>query len=99
MICCDTCPYSPRATWHRQQAAQLLDKGFAGETHVFDTDIQIAVGMAALIHMLLAIEDRLHYGSESVLDGTISCRICRAILLEENAEGHAIWHSAAGGEA
>jgi hypothetical protein len=28
----------------------------------------------------------------SVLDGTISCRECRALVLESNADGHAVWH-------
>jgi hypothetical protein len=30
--------------------------------------------------------------SRSPLDGTISCRLCRALVLQENAEGHARWH-------
>ena len=29
----------------------------------------------------------------SPLDGTISCQICRALVLEENAAGHYMWHA------
>jgi len=46
----------------------------------------------ALCYLLLAIEDRLAYGSESVLSGTISCRTCRVIVLEDNADAHQAWH-------
>jgi hypothetical protein len=28
----------------------------------------------------------------SVLDGTISCQICRALVLQGNADGHYQWH-------
>lgn len=46
----------------------------------------------ALAHLLLAIESRLTYGYTSILDGTISCRTCRAIVLETNQEEHEAWH-------
>jgi hypothetical protein len=29
----------------------------------------------------------------SPLDGTISCKICRAMVLESNADGHYEWHA------
>jgi hypothetical protein len=28
----------------------------------------------------------------SVLDGTVSCQVCRALVLEQNLEGHMHWH-------
>jgi hypothetical protein len=30
----------------------------------------------------------------SVMDGTVSCRVCRAVVLEDNIDGHAAWHNA-----
>jgi len=30
--------------------------------------------------------------NRSVLDGTVSCQICRALVLESNAAGHYRWH-------
>ena len=34
--------------------------------------------------------------SRSPLDGTISCKLCRALVLEENSDGHARWHHVRG---
>jgi hypothetical protein len=74
---------SRRANGHRAAAEALL----AAED--YPTDLSL------LMHLLLAIEDRLNYGGQSILDGTISCRVCRAIVLDENANGHAAWHERA----
>jgi hypothetical protein len=76
-----------RAKFNRASAEQLL----AGASN--DDEPGLTLDMA-IVHLLLAIEDRLNYGSESILSGTISCQVCRAIVLEPNAEGHAAWHKA-----
>ena len=34
--------------------------------------------------------------SRSPLDGTISCKVCRALVLELNADDHARWHKVRG---
>ena len=34
--------------------------------------------------------------SRSPLDGTVSCKICRAVVLEFNSDGHARWHHVRG---
>lgn len=57
---------------------------------------EIADALAAVVHLLLAIEDRLTYGYVSILDGTISCEVCRVILLEANVDGHYRWHQGQG---
>src|SRR5262249_45072579 len=84
---------SERAAGHRAKAEQLISDYFLNEAHPAHTDVQFAVGLLTIAHLLLAIEDRLNYGSQSVLDGTVSCRICRVIVLEENARGHNDWHA------
>lgn len=72
-------------------AAEDLAVIFTTEPPV-PAEIQIAVGLASIVHLLLAIEDRLTYGYTSILDGTISCKTCRAIVLDSNAEAHYQWH-------
>ena len=32
----------------------------------------------------------------SVLDGTVSCKICRVLVLEGNQDGHQRWHASHG---
>jgi hypothetical protein len=48
--------------------------------------------------MLEMLEAWLSTHRRSPLDGTISCKICWAMVLEDNSDGHALWHqrSAAG---
>ena len=75
-----------RAKGNRATAEQLIER-------IGDDD---EPAFAALLYLLLAIEDRLAYGSQSVLDGTISCKVCRAIVLESNAVDHSRWHAGAG---
>lgn len=29
----------------------------------------------------------------SVLDGTVSCRLCRALVLQQNQDAHLDWHA------
>jgi hypothetical protein len=37
--------------------------------------------------------DWLYEGnSNSILDGTVSCRQCRVLVLEGNEDGHYAWH-------
>jgi hypothetical protein len=76
-----------RARNHRDKAERLLSELPADA---------VGVGLAAIVHLLLAIEDRLTYGHQSMLDGTISCRICRVILLEGNSDRHYDWHARLG---
>ena len=42
--------------------------------------------------LIAAIDAARDAVNRSVLDGTISCRRCRALILQENAAGHAHWH-------
>lgn len=88
---------SERADSHRGNAEQLA-QAFTDERQVYPADIQIAMGLAAIVHLLLAIDDRLNYGAVSILDGTVSCRVCRVIVLEENSDGHAAWHAGERGQ-
>jgi hypothetical protein len=39
------------------------------------------------------MEEAKKAANRSVLDGTISCRRCRALVLESNADGHEAWHA------
>lgn len=41
---------------------------------------------------LAALDGAREAANRSVLDGTTSCRICRALVLEENADAHIVWH-------
>jgi hypothetical protein len=45
---------------------------------------------------LAALAAATEAANRSVLDGTISCRVCRGLVLEQNAEGHYAWHAAGG---
>ena len=79
---------SERARAYREQAESLL-MGVQ-----FDND-GLSWGEVTLLAMgrlLLAIEDRLNYGGQSILDGTRSCKKCRAILLDDNFDAHWDWH-------
>jgi len=42
--------------------------------------------------ILGAIADAREAANRSVLDGTVSCQNCRALILESNAPGHYAWH-------
>jgi hypothetical protein len=41
---------------------------------------------------LAALRGAEEAARRSVLDGTISCPVCRALVLEQNQAGHAAWH-------
>ena len=45
-----------------------------------------------LKNLLEMLEAWLAMHRQSILDGTVSCKICRALVLDENAEGHQAWH-------
>lgn len=48
---------------------------------------------AELVKEFMAVMDEAREAAHrSVLDGTISCQVCRALVLEENSEGHYSWH-------
>jgi hypothetical protein len=48
---------------------------------------------AELVGQFMAVLDEAREAAHrSVLDGTISCRICRALVLESNQDGHYAWH-------
>jgi hypothetical protein len=46
--------------------------------------------VAALVAQLAEHSEAL---TRSVLDGTVSCRTCRALVLESNRDGHDAWHA------
>ena len=49
---------------------------------------------AELVRQYIAAMDEARDAARrSVLDGTISCPLCRALVLEENADGHYAWHA------
>ena len=41
---------------------------------------------------LTALGEATEAAHRSILDGTISCQICRALVLESNSDGHYAWH-------
>jgi hypothetical protein len=43
---------------------------------------------------IAALDQAREAANRSVLDGTVSCQTCRALLLEENAADHYRWHYA-----
>jgi hypothetical protein len=45
---------------------------------------------------LAALGEATDAAHRSVLDGTISCQICRALVLECNSDGHYAWHALRG---
>ena len=48
---------------------------------------------AELVSEFMAVLDAAREAaSRSVLDGTISCEVCRCLVLESNAHGHYRWH-------
>jgi hypothetical protein len=50
-----------------------------------------------LVREFLAVMDEARDAARrSVLDGTISCELCRALVLEKNREGHYVWHERLG---
>ena len=49
--------------------------------------------VAALVGQLAEHQREL---ARSVLDGTVSCRTCRALVLESNQDAHASWHASTG---
>jgi hypothetical protein len=47
-----------------------------------------------LVREFVAVMDEAREAARrSVLDGTISCQVCRALVLESNADGHYQWHA------
>lgn len=49
-----------------------------------------------LVRQFMAVMDEAREAAaRSVLDGTVSCRICRALVLESNEAGHLVWHAQA----
>ena len=51
----------------------------------------------AMVREFIAVlREAKEAANRSVLDGTVSCRICRALVLEENSTGHDAWHAARG---
>jgi hypothetical protein len=51
---------------------------------------QLAADLVA--QFLAALDEAREASRRSVLDGTISCQICRALVLETNSDGHYGWH-------
>jgi hypothetical protein len=52
-----------------------------------------AVTAEELVKQFMAVMDEARgAANRSVLDGTISCQTCRALVLEQNREGHKAWH-------
>lgn len=48
-----------------------------------------------LVRQFMAVMDEAREAARrSVLDGTVSCRICRALVLESNEKDHLAWHNA-----
>ena len=47
---------------------------------------------AQLLHDIRELLREERQPRQSILDGTVSCRLCRALVLEENAAGHGAWH-------
>jgi hypothetical protein len=48
-----------------------------------------------LVREFMAVMDEAREAARrSVLDGTVSCRVCRALVLEMNEDGHYAWHAA-----
>jgi hypothetical protein len=47
--------------------------------------------VAAFIAVMKEAEEAAR---RSVLDGTVSCQVCRALVLEQNSEGHDAHHRA-----
>lgn len=45
-----------------------------------------------LKNLLEMLEAWLSMHRQSILDGTISCKICRALVLEQNSHEHYKWH-------
>ena len=39
-----------------------------------------------------AMEEAKEAATRSVLDGTVSCRVCRALVLNQNEDDHYAWH-------
>jgi hypothetical protein len=53
------------------------------------------VNASQIVREFVAVMDEAKEAARrSVLDGTISCRVCRALVLESNADGHYAWHGA-----
>ena len=48
--------------------------------------------MSDLDNLLELLDAWLAMHRQSILDGTISCKICRALVLEGNEDGHYAWH-------
>lgn len=44
-------------------------------------------------NLLELLEDWMSHHRQSPLDGTISCKTCAAMVLEENADRHSAWHT------
>jgi hypothetical protein len=47
---------------------------------------------------IAAMDEAKEAAHRSVLDGTVSCHICRGLVLESNADDHYEWHRHALGE-
>jgi hypothetical protein len=45
------------------------------------------------------LDEAREAANRSVLDGTVSCVGCRALVLEQNEAGHAAWHARLRGKA
>lgn len=56
------------------------------------TDVTDLPSVALVKAFIAAMDEARDAAHRSVLDGTISCQICRALVLEMNAEGHKVWH-------
>lgn len=52
--------------------------------------------MSDLDNLLELLEAWMETHRRSPLDGTISCRICAALVLNGNTDRHAAWHKKAG---
>ena len=53
----------------------------------------MARSMSDLENLLEMLEAWLSQHRQSILDGTISCKVCRALVLDgQNADDHYAWH-------
>lgn len=52
--------------------------------------------MTDLENLLELLREWMDANRRSPLDGTISCRLCAALVLESNAERHTAWHEERG---
>ena len=51
----------------------------------------------AMVREFIAVlREAKEAANRSVLDGTISCPLCRALVLNENADSHYAWHASKG---